>query len=204
MSKAGRARPELQPLKLSCDNADCGQGLHCFRRSKKLARTCGHHAPGACQQCGEQLVDWERVQKRDGDDLSYTFGALKREYIRHHYWHTEIDQRARNYAIRKGLEGLPTAIEKRLRSSVGVKNSRDGRQTPWDGNIVYYAQHATACCCRRCIEYWHGIAPDAPLTEDQIEYFKQLCLRFVSERMPELKQKGQPVPGIRRTTREKS
>ncbi len=33
----------------------------------------------------------------------------------------------------------------------------DGRQTPREGNTIFYAQHATASCCRTCIEYWHGI-----------------------------------------------
>ena len=33
----------------------------------------------------------------------------------------------------------------------------DGKQTPYRGHPVFIAQHATACCCRGCLEKWHGI-----------------------------------------------
>lgn len=198
MPASPRTRPELKPLKVSCDGADCEQGLHCFRESKKLAKQYGPHDSGSCQHCGAKLIDWERVKKRDASDTSHTFSALKSEWIRHRYWHIDIDQRATNHAMRKGRAGIRTALDKRIRSAVGTKHSRDGRQTPWAGNILYYAQHATACCCRRCIEYWHGIPVEQALTEEQIEYFKDLCFRYISERMPDLKEAGQYVPPIRK------
>jgi hypothetical protein len=201
MAKGPMKRPELKPLKLSCDQSNCEQGLHCFRESKKLAKQYGKKERGSCQACGVTLVDWERVKKRDSKDLAHTVDALKHESIRHHYWHTEIDQRAKNYAVRKGRDGLPHAVEKRLRSAVGTKHSRDGRQTPWTGSILYYAQHATACCCRKCIEYWHGIPQDQTLTDEQIGYFRDLCLHYIDERMPDLERAGRHVPGIPRANK---
>ncbi|MGW1887105.1 DUF4186 family protein [Streptomyces sp. NPDC001970] len=33
----------------------------------------------------------------------------------------------------------------------------DGRQTPYRGHPEFDAQHATATCCRTCLERWHGI-----------------------------------------------
>lgn len=198
-----KKRPELKPLRLSCDQTDCEHGLHCFHESKKLAKQHGKHECGSCQACGAKLVDWARVQRRDATDNTHTIAALKHEWIRHHYWHTEIDQRAKNYAVRKGRDGLPLAVERRLRSAVGTKHSRDGRQTPWTGNILYYAQHATACCCRKCIEYWHGIPQDQTLTDEQIDYFTDLCLRYIDERLPALEPKGRHVPGIPRADGEK-
>lgn len=199
MASAARTRPKLEPLKLSCTKADCESGLHCFRESKRRAK----HPSGSCQSCGATLVDWERVRKLDLYDVAHTFDSLKKEWIRHHYWHEEIDQRARNYALRKGRLGIVPAAEQRIRKSVGGKSSREGRQTPWAGNILYYAQHATACCCRRCIEYWHGIPKDQQLTDEQVNYFTELCLRYVYERMPDLPEYKQRVPPIRKQ-REKS
>jgi hypothetical protein len=46
----------------------------------------------------------------------------------------------------------------------------DGKQTPWQGHPVFVAQHATATCCRGCLEKWHGIAKGEPLTEAQRAY----------------------------------
>jgi hypothetical protein len=34
---------------------------------------------------------------------------------------------------------------------------KDGRQTPCRGHPVFVAQHATAACCRTCLERWHQI-----------------------------------------------
>lgn len=47
---------------------------------------------------------------------------------------------------------------------------RDGRQTPWRGHPVFVAQHATATCCRGCLEKWHFIGRGQPLTNDQVDY----------------------------------
>ncbi|HEX6179319.1 MAG TPA: DUF4186 domain-containing protein, partial [Thermoanaerobaculia bacterium] len=40
----------------------------------------------------------------------------------------------------------------------------DGRQTPWRNHPVFVAQHATATCCRGCLEKTHGIAKGHALT----------------------------------------
>ena len=43
----------------------------------------------------------------------------------------------------------------------------DGRQTPWRGHPVFVAQHATATCCRGCLQKTHGIAKGALLTAEE-------------------------------------
>jgi hypothetical protein len=41
----------------------------------------------------------------------------------------------------------------------------DGKQTPYRGHPVFVAQHATATCCRTCLERWHQIPKGRELTE---------------------------------------
>lgn len=188
------ARPKLEPLNLSCSASDCENELHCFRKSKRESR----FAPGACQACGAELIDWTRVQKRDPSDIKNTFEQLRKEWIRHQFWHCDFDQWAINYARRKGRVQLHAALGRRLRQAISIKGSRDGRQTPWNKNPICYAQHATACCCRRCIEYWHGIPPDRPLTVDELSYFEQLCILYLKERLPDLPDEGMYVPPIKK------
>lgn len=195
---SARKLPDLKPLKLSCTRTDCDNDLHCYRQSRKKIK----HPAGSCQNCGAELVDWPRIQLRDFQDLAHTLESLRTECVRHDFWHIEIEQYALNYALRKGRVGLETAVRNRIRKSIGIRSSFDGRQTPMPGegkrpNIIHYAQHATASCCRRCIEYWHGIPPDKPLTEEQIEYFARLCLKYIDERLPDLPEKGRKVPPIR-------
>lgn len=184
----------MPPLDLKCTNTDCENDLHCFRESKKRSK----FAPGACRECGATLVDWRRVHRRDLRDASHTFEALQHEWVRHQFWHIPVNQRAANYALRKGRIALRAAAEKRIRSAVRVKHSRDGRQTPWTRDILCYAQHGTACCCRRCVEYWHGIPRERTLSDDEIEYFTELCMRYVEARMPELPDQGQRISPIRK------
>jgi hypothetical protein len=184
---------ELKPLNVSCTSSDCDNGLHCFRKSRRMSEA----DRGRCRSCGRDLVEWGRVHKRELADASYTFEALKYEHVRHHFWHTPIDQRAVNHARRKGRIELKESARKRLQKSIGTKTGFDGRQTPYEGNIIYYAQHALACCCRACMEYWHGIPRDAELTDEQIDYFVELVMMYVDERMPDLAESGEKIPFIR-------
>lgn len=48
--------------------------------------------------------------------------------------------------------------------------ANDGKQTPWRNHPVFVAQHATATCCRGCLERWHGIAKGEALTDEEIQY----------------------------------
>ena len=62
---------------------------------------------------------------------------------------------------------------------------RDGAQTPFQGNIVYYGQHATAACCRKCIEIWHGIPRGRQLTDEELDYLAAMLMVYVLYKMPE-------------------
>ena len=187
-------RRTLEPLKVKCTSTDCENELHCFRTSKKMEEA----ERGNCRSCGEAVVDWNRVRSRNSEDKTYTFKALKTEYIRHHYWTKEIDIKARNHARRKGRTKLEEAIVNRLKKSIGPKNpAYDGRQTPTSNNIIYYAQHALACCCRTCLEYWHGIPKSEALTDEEVDYFVELVMDYVDQRMPDLTEVGEKVPYIR-------
>ena len=45
--------------------------------------------------------------------------------------------------------------------------AHDGRQTPVRGHPVFKAMHATALCCRGCLEKWWKIPRGRPLSADQ-------------------------------------
>lgn len=193
--KQGNRTRELKPLGITCTSTDCENGLHCFRRTRRM-RTAGIHGP--CRDCGVTLVDWERLVQRDVLDIDYTFEALQHELIRHHFWHVVIDLRAMNHARRKGRAGLREAAVNRIRKSVGSSNHpRQGRQTPFKGNVLFYAQHAVAACCRPCIEEWHAISRDRDLTAEEVFYLSELISKYVEKRIPELSEFGERIPSIR-------
>jgi hypothetical protein len=56
----------------------------------------------------------------------------------------------------------------------------DGRQTPWRNHPVFVAQHATATCCRGCVEKTHGIAKGHALTEEELAYVLRVIETWLS------------------------
>lgn len=180
-------------IKITCTSSDCNSGLHCFKFHR---RKMSEDQRGVCRECGADLVDWERVQRRSLDDIENTIESLKYEMIRHTAWHTVIDEKAINHARRKGRNGMLLAVESRLASALGPATpARDGRQTPTNGgNAIYYAQHATATCCRMCLEYWHGIPTGRALTAQEIEYCKGLIMAYIDLKLPYLTEAGEHIP----------
>lgn len=212
---AENAHEELKPLNITCTSTDCENGLHCFKqKQKRKKKGMGDGLPnegdedgvitrrgGPCRACGIDLVDWGRMEKHNLGDIAYTFDILRKELARHYYWHLAIDQHAKNHALRKGSIEMQTYVEKRIRTSVGPEQPyRDGMQTPahQSGNVVYYAQHATASCCRTCIEIWHGIPQGRVLTGLEVKYLAELAMRYIKERLLDLTPEGKKIPPIRR------
>jgi hypothetical protein len=183
------------PLEIKCTSTDCDNDLHCFKQLKKMTPD----QRGRCRACGAALVDWSRLHRRDLADAAHTFEALQNELIRHHFFHQEIDDTAIRHAQRKGRAKLKEAARDRLQRYLAVAElPRDGRQTPLTGNTIFYAQHATATCCRTCLEYWHHIPKGRELTSQEFEYCAQLVELFLDERLPELADDPIKVPRRRR------
>jgi predicted Fe-S protein YdhL (DUF1289 family) len=87
-----------------------------------------------------------------------------------------------DYLRRKGmseiLEQAAEFIEKRLASASPVN---DGRQTPWRNHPVFVAQHATATCCRGCLQKWHEIPKGRALTAEEQQYIVEVIGGWLSQ-----------------------
>ena len=108
-------------------------------------------------------------------------------------------RKRRNHAKRKGRSALKEAAHDQLRKHLATAEPpRDGYQTPLEGNAIYYAQHATATCCRTCLEYWHNIPKGQNLTEREFGYCAELVELFLEEKLPDLADEPVHVPRRRR------
>jgi hypothetical protein len=178
--------------KIRCTMSACGDGLHCYKLTRKLAQVVG---PGTCRECKRPLVSLDRTGRRDLDDIDHTFAALQTETIRHYFWHTPFGQKALGYAQRAGRRVLHERIAGRIRSRIGAAEPfRDGIQTPISAaraDALDFALHATAACCRTCASYWHGIPKGRPLTDSEIAYLAELARRYLDARLPGLPEEGQ-------------
>ena len=86
------------------------------------------------------------------------------------------------YIEQKGLQKIESHaydfINKRLRD---ITNINDGKQTPMKGHPVFIAQHATATCCRGCLEKWHHIPKDRPITNEEVEYIVNVFMAWIKQ-----------------------
>ena len=196
MSEAQNTAGVREPLAITCTSADCPNGLHAFRPSRDMR---GSLLDGACRECHQHLIQWDRLHHRDLADVEFTFESLRVELIRHYFWHCPMPQQALDYATRKGRIKLDERVPQQVLKSVGAAIPfRDGTQTPRetskDVNPIHFAQHATASCCRKCVEEWHGIPQGRELSDSEIHYLTELAIRYLRERMPGLAPERRKVP----------
>ncbi len=89
-----------------------------------------------------------------------------------------------NYIKEKGLSKIESHtldfINKRLKD---VSKVNDGKQTPIKGHPVFIAQHATATCCRGCLEKWHKIEKTHILNEKEILYIKNVIMKWIEREL---------------------
>ena len=71
----------------------------------------------------------------------------------------------------------------RLLSKAPAEPRHDGRQTPYRNHPVFVAQHATATCCRSCLEKWHGIAKGHQLDRDERTYVVEVIGRWIEREL---------------------
>ena len=61
----------------------------------------------------------------------------------------------------------------------------DGKQTPMSGHPVFKAMHATACCCRGCLNRWYRIPVGIPLNDSQQDRIVHLLMVWIERQMKE-------------------
>ena len=58
--------------------------------------------------------------------------------------------------------------------------ANDGKQTPMRGHPVFIAQHATATCCRGCIEKWHKFPQHREQNKKEQEYLVSVIMEWIN------------------------
>jgi hypothetical protein len=81
-------------------------------------------------------------------------------------------------------------VQRRLAPAYPV---RDGKQTPMRGHPVFLAQHATATCCRGCLEKWHGVPRGRPLSDAEQAYVVDVIDQWLRRQDPTAPNDGEPT-----------
>ncbi len=112
-------------------------------------------------------------------NLDSLFERLGRSAFRSRF---RLRQKELEYLRGKGLdtvlEHARAFIDERL-APADIPN--DGKQTPMRNHPAFIAQHATATCCRKCLEKWHGIPREGhELTPGERDYVVSVIRKWLS------------------------
>lgn len=127
-------------------------------------------------------------------DLDELFEALAKSPFRRSFRLRGIEL---DYLDSKGLplvlQHAQEFIAKRL-APAHIPN--DGKQTPFRGHPVFVAQHATATCCRGCLQKWHRIPAGRPLGREECDYVLQVLGKWLAENAGERRNRPGKQPDL--------
>ncbi|MCD8180666.1 MAG: DUF4186 domain-containing protein [Firmicutes bacterium] len=95
-----------------------------------------------------------------------------------------LKERDKEYVRQKGMDTIRSHardfVRERLAPAV-IPN--DGKQTPMRSHPVFIAQHATACCCRGCLNKWYNVPKSTELSQIQQEKIVNLLMAWIEKEM---------------------
>ena len=96
----------------------------------------------------------------------------------------KLNAKDKEYIKEKGIDTIYSHACDFIRERVApINNPLDGKQTPMHGHPVFIAQHATATCCRGCIEKWYKIPKTKELTPNQQEYLVSVIMAWINKQI---------------------
>lgn len=96
----------------------------------------------------------------------------------------KLKEKERKYLDEKGFDVIKSHAEDFIKKRIAPAYiPNDGKQTPTKGHPVFTAQHATATCCRSCINKWHKFPKDVELSEKQQEYLVDLIMEWLKRQV---------------------
>jgi hypothetical protein len=111
------------------------------------------------------------------NQIAQALASLKSSKFRSKFKLTEKD---RQYIRDKGINTIRQHAIDFISARIAPQFPKnDGKQTPMKGHPVFIAQHATATCCRGCIQKWHRIKKGKELSDQEIQFLVELIMRWI-------------------------
>ncbi len=111
------------------------------------------------------------------NQIAQALASLKSSKFRSKFKLTEKD---RQYIRDKGINTIRQHAIDFISARIAPQFPKnDGKQTPMKGHPVFIGQHATATCCRGCIQKWHRIKKEKELTDQEIQFLVELIMRWI-------------------------
>lgn len=114
------------------------------------------------------------------------FERLAKSRFRSRFHLKSADKR---YIAEKGLATIRRHCEDFVRKNLAPQfPPNDGRQTPMRGHPVFIAQHATATCCRGCLEKWWKIPQGTIIPDTRIKGIVDFLMAWIEKEYGENKE----------------
>ena len=87
----------------------------------------------------------------------------------------------KEYIKSKGIDTIEKHCDDFINKNLKIYNKeKGGNQTPTKNHPVFIAQHATATCCRGCIEKWYHIPKEKELNDKEIKSIKAIIMSWIN------------------------
>ena len=91
-----------------------------------------------------------------------------------------LTKKEQAYLEDKGMDIMRKHAEDFVRQKLAPADPvNDGKQTPMHGHPVFKAMHATACCCRGCLNKWYKVPLHRELTESEQQRIVNLLMAWI-------------------------
>lgn len=116
------------------------------------------------------------------DKIDYKILSLSKSKFRSSF---HLNSKMKEYVSTNGIDKIKQDAYYFINQRIAVKEPKnDGKQTPMrQVHPVFIAQHACACCCRGCIEKWHGIPKGRELTKEEVDYLVAVIMAWINKEM---------------------
>ena len=109
------------------------------------------------------------------------FQKLVRSKSRSRFRLSDVDRR---YIAEKGMDTIRRHAEDFIRTRLASANpANDGRQTPMRGHPVFKAQHATATCCRGCLEKWWKVPKGVDIPPERQSRIVDFLMEWIARQI---------------------
>jgi hypothetical protein len=114
------------------------------------------------------------------NDLDVLFEKLAKSRFRSRF---KLDGKELEYLNSKGISIILEHGRDFVNTRLAPANPpNDGKQTPMKNHPVFIAQHATATCCRGCLQKWHQIPnKDHELSQQERDYILEVLERWIRD-----------------------
>ena len=110
-----------------------------------------------------------------GRQNAYKYSKFRRSF--------HLDFNDKQYIKEHGFLKLEEDAYRILSNRLEVTPLNDGQQTPYYGNPIFKAQHATACCCRKCVQKWHSIPRYKQLNQEDLRQLVGRVMLWIRKEM---------------------